>query len=97
MAERNGVELRDIASGKIGFALDTSGTGIVDLTNGTTGGPRGKHPRAFVVPSGEVVAYIGTDDVPGLTPVMGTAWQWDFQIQAINLDATVADDVFLLY
>lgn len=103
MKERNGVELRDIATGKIGIPLTMADfTGIIDLTDideaalGATGGPRGKHPRAFVVPDGAPVTYVGLDMVTRETPDVGGPWQWDWQIQGIDSDAVGAAPVVVV-
>lgn len=76
----SGVELRDIASGKVARVF----AGAFDIWNeGPNSGSNNKRPcRAIAVTSG-ACEIVGIDGVNVVLPDMGGAWHWDVQAIAI--------------
>lgn len=87
MAESvSGVELRDIASGKLARTVDPP-TGYDILRRGPISGPlelplnsAARRPcRAIVVPAGGDIVILGLDGVQVTLPDPGGAFQWNVQ------------------
>ncbi len=89
MAEANGVEFRDIASGKLARVVDLGGPYDI-LRRGAPGeeelplNSAAMRPcRAIVLPAGGTLTIVGLDDEEVELPDVGAAYQWNIQATAI--------------
>lgn len=98
MAEEvSGVELRDIASGKLSRVVPLASGGYNILRRGTElpeNSASRKPCRAIIVPSGGTLTVTGLDGVDVLLPDPGGAWEWVCQYIAI-VGGTATDVVVL--
>ena len=85
MAETNGVELRDIASGKLARVVALGGPYDILSRDGELPlNSAAKKPcRAIVLPAGGTLTIVGLDDVEVELPDVGAAYQWNIQATAI--------------
>lgn len=85
MAEVNGVEFRDIASGKLARVVVLGGPYDILTRDGELPvGSGAKRPcRAIVLPAGGTLTIVGLDDVEVDLPDVGAAYQWNIQATAI--------------
>ena len=98
MAEANGVELRDIASGKLARVVPLASGGYDILGRGgeIPLNSASKRPcRALVVPAGGTLEIEGLDGQSVTLPDPGGAFQWN--LQATEIVSGTATDVVVIY